>query len=137
MGWTFQARERGTTDRDFFTQEFSGGGGKVLDVASTLNTAYIAYQTKVGPVYGLVCLKKWDRNSDFNFGWKDMGEEEGPNESEAPARILDLLTDPAPNQYAADWRARCRARLALKAEKHRDDLNSILKILANDVQVQS
>ncbi|HEY4894760.1 MAG TPA: hypothetical protein VII01_01605 [Solirubrobacteraceae bacterium] len=42
---------------------------------------------------------------------KPIGEDMGPAEDRCPARILDLLTEPS-NDYARQWRARCRAQLA-------------------------
>lgn len=56
------------------------------------------------------------------FGYKDMGEESGPCEAACPKRILDMLTpvDQLPYQgYAADWRARCEAQRAKRAEQSR------------------
>jgi hypothetical protein len=43
-----------------------------------------------------------------------MEESMGPNESRAPAKVLDALdaAGPPSNEYAADWRARCRENLA-------------------------
>ncbi len=35
----------------------------------------------------------------------------GPPKDSCPAKILDLLTGPS-NEYAREWRKRCRARLA-------------------------
>ena len=44
------------------------------------------------------------------WGYKDMDESMGPNESRCPARVLDMLSPLKPGRdgYAADWRARCR-----------------------------
>jgi hypothetical protein len=42
---------------------------------------------------------------------KPISEDMGPAEDHCPARILDLLTEPS-NDYARQWRERCRARLA-------------------------
>lgn len=49
-----------------------------------------------------------------NFCYKGMSEDEGPYFHACPARILDLLT-PTENQYALEWRSKCRQNLA-KAE---------------------
>ncbi|MGB5083320.1 MAG: hypothetical protein WBO09_01670 [Methylocystis silviterrae] len=62
-------------------------------------------------VWGLVCLVHYnprDREG-YIFGYKDMEESMGPCECECPSSILDLLT-PTDNEYAQEWRARCRAR---------------------------
>lgn len=49
------------------------------------------------------------------FCYKDMDETMGPNEAHCPAKILDLLT-PTDNEYADEWRARCRKNLEVAAE---------------------
>lgn len=73
-------------------------------------------------VFAVVCLTRWNpkaRDGDI-FAYKDMDESCGPNECQCPARILDLLTEPA-NDYARDWRAHCRARLLLTGRKQPQD----------------
>ena len=72
-------------------------------------------------VFALICLVRHnprDREG-YIFGYKDMSEGMGPNESDCPEKILDLLT-PTDRPYAIVWRARCRtnidARRALTAK---------------------
>lgn len=69
-------------------------------------------------VFAVVCLTRWNPKARDGhiFAYKDMDESCGPHESQCPARILDLLTEPA-NDYAREWRARCRARLRLTSRK--------------------
>jgi hypothetical protein len=43
----------------------------------------------------------------------------GPCACNCPAKILDLLTDPAPNEWAAEWRAKCQANLAKRVETNK------------------
>lgn len=45
------------------------------------------------------------------WGYKDMDESSGPVESEAPAKLLDLLS-PTTAKYALAWRKRCRNNAA-------------------------
>ena len=114
MGWSFMHRYSGYTNEEFFKQEF---GRDVLAVAGTLHEVYLACKLKDGRVIGVVCLTKWapkDRDG-FNYGYKDMTEDMGPCACNCPAKILDLLTDPPCNEWAAEWRAKCRANLAKKA----------------------
>lgn len=47
------------------------------------------------------------------WGYKDMDETSGPTESEAPAKLLDLLS-PTTAEYALAWRKRCRDHSARK-----------------------
>lgn len=42
-----------------------------------------------------------------DWGYKDMDETMGPNQSNCPKGILDLLS-PTTSQYALEWRERCR-----------------------------
>ncbi|MBA4307720.1 DUF6927 domain-containing protein [Sphingorhabdus buctiana] len=69
-------------------------------------------------VFAVVCLTRWNPKArdGYIFAYKDMDESCGPNECQCPARILDLLTEPA-NDYAREWRARCWARLLLTGRK--------------------
>jgi hypothetical protein len=48
---------------------------------------------------------------------KPIGEECGPVDCNCPESILDLLTDPAPNEWAKDWRAKCRMLIAARKTK--------------------
>jgi hypothetical protein len=50
----------------------------------------------------------------------------GPVESECPERILNLLTE-TDSEYAQNWRARCRARLAERAGKPKVTVGSTIK----------
>lgn len=66
-------------------------------------------------VYGGMDLLEVRREDGRMMLWhKPMGEDSGPGYHNCPKAILDLLTDPAPNEYAANWRARCREVLAEK-----------------------
>ena len=49
--------------------------------------------------------------SKGEWGYKDMDETSGPNQAEAPAKLLDLLS-PTSAEFALDWRMRCRAHAA-------------------------
>ena len=51
------------------------------------------------------------RREGGGWGYKDMDETAGPVESEAPAKLLDLLS-PTTHVHALDWRQRCRAHSA-------------------------
>ena len=68
----------------------------------------------VEPVLAIVCLVRWNPKSTSgqHFGFKDMDEGMGPCEAKCPASVLDLLGPPR-NEYAAEWRRRCRRRIAL------------------------
>jgi hypothetical protein len=93
-------------------------GLRILASSAQLTTYYAAAEryTGAGPqeVFAIVCLIRFNRRDKEGciFGYKDMTEHMGPSESQCPRHILDLLTATS-EEYALDWRARCRARLAL------------------------
>lgn len=119
MGWTYTNRPKGQSGLEFFRQEF---GEDVLAVKSVgFSQAYIAYKLKTGEIIAVACLTNWVPNDYFNFGYKDMSEDMGPNIANCPRSILNLLTTPPPFtgdglKWAAAWRARCEANLQ-KADK--------------------
>ena len=99
-----------------FTFENDAGKSEILASAMIkMRTWYAAcrqYNNDTGQttVFALVCLVKYNKRASDGmvFGYKDMSETMGPNESECPARILDML-GPTTSEYALQWRARCRA----------------------------
>jgi len=73
------------------------------------NVVYIAYSTETEPdvVSAVVCLT-WANNRDYyNFTIKLVDENMGPNDCDAPGRLLAMLT-PTDNDYANEWRKDCR-----------------------------
>lgn len=97
-------------------------GLRVLRSSMVGQVYYAAVQSyeAAGPksVFAVVCLTRWNPKARDGhiFGYKDMDESCGPYEAQCPARILDLLTEPA-NDYAREWREKCRARLRLTERK--------------------
>ena len=63
--------------------------------------------------FGVVCLTS--RRNGY-FAYKDMTEDMGPCAYDPPAKMLDMLDRLAPNPtgYAAEWRQKCRDRIAAK-----------------------
>lgn len=119
MGWTYTYKPAHQTTREFFEERFNASNGKttwkVLDCAPKGSVAYLALEITTAEerrVVGLVCLIRRAKDR-YNFGYKDMDETMGPYESECPKRILDLLTPLKPEEeWAAQWRQRCRDNLA-------------------------
>lgn len=116
MGWTYQPRARGQTDRAFFGREFPDL--RILECATVRGTFYAAamHVRRPGEIFALVCLTQRQPSSAFNYGYKDMDETMGPCAAAAPAHVLAALT-PTENAHANEWRARCRARLAKRSPK--------------------
>lgn len=120
MGWLYTHRPKGTSTREFFEKEFRKD--VVIDDIAQIgfSVVYLAYHYKEVPekVYGAVTLIHWSsRFNECNFGYKDMSEDMGPNESECPERILKLLS-PVEELYTGDglewakaWRDRCWANV--------------------------
>ena len=125
MGWTFTSKGRGNT-KEFFEREFNydkgdGRSGKIIRFSATWTTAYMAYEVKVPAmedkpaktdVIAIVCLLRHVPNAvdGYNFGYKDMTEDMGPNERKCPGTILALLT-PTTSEYAIGWRKDCQDRI--------------------------
>ena len=59
---------------------------------------------------------KTDHSGMSEFCIKEITEDMGPNQTDAPAKMLDLLDKlaPDPTGYAADWRNACRENIARK-----------------------
>ncbi|MDI6824635.1 MAG: hypothetical protein QME87_09820 [Bacillota bacterium] len=121
----FVEKAPGQSIREFFTEEMEGrypdgSVGRVLDCAVVnMTEAYIAYE-RAWPdgkreVSAIVCLLAFRPRDEFNFGYKDMGEEMHPYYYNCPERILKMLT-PTDNKSALEWRRKCwenlRARQA-------------------------
>lgn len=125
MGWDFSRRDKGSmTDREFFEREYGMVGPDpkhtMLAVATKGLTFYAAVQNhETGEVRALVILMQRHAADFHNFGYKGMDESMGP-EAQCPARILDLLT-PTDSTYALEWRERCRANLARRADAKLND----------------
>ena len=76
---------------------------------------HVRRETNERIVFAAVCLIRYnprDREG-YIFGYKDMDETVGPNESDCPEAILDLLT-PTEYPYAQAWRTRCRENAAAR-----------------------
>ena len=116
MGWLFI--ERPPNVREYFETECrvdreDGSRQRLLDFAIVdLRVGYGAIERTDANgsrrVFALVVPMTFCRNIVFDFGYKPMDETVGPCEAECPTRILDELTDPPYNEFAAEWRGRCR-----------------------------
>jgi hypothetical protein len=124
MGWLFMRDMGGhAAPRSYLDNQFTyvRDDHRLTVLASSMvgSTYYAACErveaNGAAQVFAVVCLTKHNlRSTDGHvFGYKDMTEHMGPCESECPAAILDALTE-TDSEYAADWRARCRANLAAR-----------------------
>lgn len=111
MGWTAGALEKPFSSRAAI--EFELGeefASRVIDTARYGTVIYAAVRSKddADQVFALVLLAE---RRDGLLWTKAISEDMGPAEDCAPARILDLLTEPS-SDYASKWRERCRARIS-------------------------
>lgn len=115
MGWDFTHRAKGITNDEWFKAQVIGDGRTIVASSTIKNVYYAAVrEDATGEVWALVCLTQRAPRSHYNYGWKSMTDTMGPGVDDAPAKVLDALTE-TDNEYANEWRARCRANLALKA----------------------
>jgi hypothetical protein len=126
MGWTFlysiPADPKAELD-GLFTCYTETCTYRVLK-SSMVGTVYYAAvkKIKVGEpviVFGAVCLTK---RGQGQWGYKDMDESMGPDESKCPIGILRLLT-PTDSEWANAWRTRCLEHASRpKIERHQGDV---------------
>lgn len=103
MGWIYYHTHR--TPKEECDDILNRGDNLVLKSSMVGSTYYAAvHNQRTGDIWAAVFLTKRDKGE---FGYKDMDETCGPVEAKCPVGILDLLTPPA-NNYAAEWRHRCR-----------------------------
>lgn len=109
MGWTGGQLDRPFTSMSAIAFELGDEfASRVIDTARYGTVIYAAVRAPGGDqVFGLVLLA--ERSGGILYT-KSIGEDEGPSEDCCPERILDLLTEPS-NEWAQDWRNRCRTRI--------------------------
>ena len=108
MGWDYH-HEVAPYDRRSICRRQIGNGHEVVRDAVVGTTYYAAVRSPHdGSVYAAIILTHIDRSDYCNFGMKFMDEECGPYESRCPESVLRKLS-PTDNQYALEWRERCRA----------------------------
>lgn len=103
MGWTYLDRPPVGGMKAFLDREY-----KPLASAVVGDAYYAACRTRDGRTFAAVILID-------GSGWKDMDESMGPYRTDCPAAILDMLTEPPPNEYARNWREACRSTLAARS----------------------
>lgn len=80
--------------------------------------------------FGAVFLTRYD---DGCWGYKDMEESAGPNESRASLSLLDLLSDlKDPNSYAHAWRQRCRVWASIPTYDEGDRIKLAAPVALSD-----
>lgn len=130
MGWTSYHAEfykNGTVDRKkeidkLWTQNEIEKYPELNVLKSRMigSTYYAAIEEKengiIKKVFAVVVLTSINMNDYFNFSYKEMTESAGPYCYDCPKGILDLLTE-TDNEYAINWRNKCRENLQKKKYK--------------------
>lgn len=156
MGWTGTHRDKHITDTEFFQQQFwpnhtniiLPGAKTVRSITGVGSAYYAAVETQesnphgdraAGEVWALVVMVDRIADGDINFTYKELSEESGPGEANAPASVLDKLT-PTDDERALEWRRLCRANLTAKRAR-RDALTGVrtgdVAILDQEYRFQS
>lgn len=117
MGWLWF--EKPSNIKEYFREQTEWENESialtVLDSAIVHFNEYYAAVERIDKttgkrdVFAMVCMLAYDHSQFYNFGYKDMDETCGPNQTECPKRILKLLT-PTDHEYARNWRAACWER---------------------------
>ena len=80
--------------------------------------------------FGVVFLTRYD---DGCWGYKDMEESAGPNESSAPLALIELLSDLKDlASYAHAWRQRCRDWAAIPDYQEGDKIKLATPVTLTD-----
>ena len=120
MGWTYTARARGTSNEEWFKQQWGEAFAKRVVATASKNGVFYAVLESPderlvpdaeGKTYCcIVALIRWCKDA-YNFGYKDMDEFMGPCEAGCPERLLKMLSPikDGIETSARDWRARCWA----------------------------
>lgn len=138
MGWTFMRKPE--KPRQYLDEQFTwtcddGTKNRVLRSAFAGRTEYYAAVETIKPdgersVWAAVCMVKFvpKARDGYTFGYKDMSESMGPYAWRCPKTVMALLTAPS-NEYAAQWREKCRTwqerKHAIAALKTGDKLRMI------------
>lgn len=137
MGWTFYDRrpaEPREELRRLCTWTNESGERRVIADSMVGSTWYAAVEHVKPDGSRIVWAAVFLTSRRDGWGYKDMDETCGPNESECPARILALLTplaDPeGRDKYAAAWRERCRANLEAKKARKPVKAGDVVKFAA-------
>ena len=112
MGWLIHdqyERLNNAGIRKYFDEHMQPCTIHYLSVQN-FSEVYMALSTPEFPNerFAMICLIK---NTNKEFGYKDMDETCGPNYHNAPKKLLEMLT-PIESKWANEWRADCWNRIA-------------------------
>ena len=121
MGWTSVNKPKGMSLDEFFDKEFKCDSLKLIGkgYAKNLSEYYRAcYNVEKGVYFALVCKIHFERDSYYNFSYKDMDESENPYLYNCPKRIMDIIERSQPvNDMSKEWRMKVHKVLDTKLTK--------------------
>ena len=121
MGWTTTYKPVGTSVDSFFDKEFAGSSIEFVGKGCLKNFSeyYRAcYNKKTNTYFALVCRIHFERDSYYNFSYKDMDESENPYFYNCPKRIMDIIERSKPvNDMSKEWRMKVHKVLDTKLDK--------------------
>jgi hypothetical protein len=109
-------RGSGESDRDHLQRELWPDGQYHVGECGTAGGTFYALcePAAEGESFALIVLQQRTRD-EHNYGRKELEEASGPCESQCPERVLDAIERAIPvppNDWAQEWRARCRENIA-------------------------
>ena len=121
MGWTTVHKPVGTSVDSFFDKEFAGSNIEFVGKGCLKNFSeyYRAcYNKKTNTYFALVCRIHFERDSYYNFSYKDMDESENPYFYNCPKRIMAIIERSKPvNDMSKEWRMKVHKVLDTKLDK--------------------
>ena len=121
MGWTTVHKTVGTSIDSFFDKEFADSSIEFVGKGCLKNFSeyYRACcNKKTNTYFALVCRIHFERDSYYNFSYKDMDESENPYFYNCPKRIMDIIERSKPvNDMSKEWRMKVHKVLDTKLDK--------------------
>lgn len=98
----------------------------IIDISARGNVVYAAVMFHRHNDIVLAVVVALTRDVD-GWNYRDMCEAEGPHYYDCPAKILNKLS-PTKEEYAIQWRAKCREVAARKANKRKLKPGSVITL---------
>ncbi len=146
MGWTTTYKSKNESAKEYIEANLLKWTSKT-HTYKVLDGGVVKFRTYYGAVecienatgnrrvFAVIILLSYYKDGYYNFGYKDMSEDEGPCQAECPERILKLLT-PTESKYANDWRASCWEKIYSRKNKVKIQVGNVLSYGGKDYTVR-
>ena len=143
MGWTSLHKDYGMTVDEFFEKEFEStdfkfaSKGALVNMSEYYRAVYIPSKKQY---FALVCRVHFERDSYYNFSYKDMDESVNPYYYNCPARIMKIVEQSEPcNDWSKEWRETVHKVLSRKEMVKSLAMGTVIKFkkpfcFGNDVE---